>query len=69
MDVQRIGRLVRDLIKDYGLACELVSVQTQGDVWRVLVRHTDGREVEFDVPHGAMAQVRALLRKRLEIEC
>ena len=69
MDVQRIERLVRDLIKEYGLSCELVSVQTQADAWHVVVRHRDGRVVEFDVPSGASVQVRNLLRKHLEIEC
>ena len=69
VDIQRIERLVRDLIKEFGLDCNLVRVHTQDNMWKVLVRHADGREVEFDVLYGPPAQVRESMKKHLEIEC
>ena len=69
MGAHRVELLVRDIIAEYGLACELVSVQVQDDVWQVVVRHNDRRVIQFEVPRGTPTQARELVKARLESEC
>ena len=57
-DIARVERMTRDIIGDFGLPIELVTVIEDGDTWRVVVRDASHRVL--DVPCSRTSDARQL---------
>jgi hypothetical protein len=69
MDLQRMERLTRDVIGEYGFPCDVVTVRESGSHWTVTVRLQARHVVEFEIPKGTPAQTRQRLVERLDEAC
>ena len=68
MDVNRVERLARDIITAYGLPCDLVAVHDRSGAWEIIVRDHSRRIIQFAVPTNPPAQMRDMIKARLETE-
>jgi hypothetical protein len=63
-----IERIVRSVLKYYGLQLTLRHVMFHDDRWRVLLIPPDGSPVQVTVPDSRPQDVRAALIGALEVE-
>jgi hypothetical protein len=62
----RVDRLTRDLIAEYGLPLELVTVRHRPPAWQVIVSETSGRILTIDLSDtSTVRQLRERLKERL----
>ena len=66
MDPDTVGRIVRDVIARGGFSCELVSVQTHGQVWCLTFRDQADRLLTFDTAAHTPAHLRTVVSAYLE---
>lgn len=66
IDAARIDRLTRDLIAQYGLPLELVTVRHQPPAWQVIVSQPSGRILTIELSDtSTVRQLRERLKARL----
>ena len=66
IDSSRVDRLTRDLISEYGLPLELVTVRHRPPAWQVIVSETSGRILTIELPDTSTTrQLRERLKARL----
>ena len=67
MDTATVGRIVRDVILNRRLPCELVDVQEEARTWRVTIDSKHEGLISFDVTKGIVAvHVREAVQAQLE---
>ena len=66
VDIDRVGRIVRDIVLQGGFSCEVVAVHDDPRSWRVTVRDEGQRLVTFAVPKGTPVQVREAIVNALD---
>ena len=67
MDTATVTRIVRDVILNRRLPCELVDVQEDVRTWRVTIQSQQQGLVSFDVTKGIRpVHVREAVQTRLE---
>ena len=69
MDAHRVERIVREIIAEYGFACELVGVHDREGTWHVTLRHQARYIIDFDVVGSTPSQMREWIVARLNQEC
>ena len=67
MTIATVAKIVRDLIREHELPCELVLVQDDARTFRVTIRADGHRLVSFDVAKGIPHHVREAIRAQLEL--
>ena len=66
VDDVAVKRLVRGLIVDFGLPCELLDVVWSESRWRVTIRDSRRRVVQLNVHESAPASMRSAFMTQLE---
>ena len=66
MDAQRIERLVREVIAEYHLPLQLLTVAKEQSVWRIVIGDRSQRTFDVETPvDSPLSVIRELLRQRL----
>jgi hypothetical protein len=66
MDAATIERVVKGLIADFGMPCELVAVAGSGDQWEVAVRDTRRKLRRFTVRASTPTSLRRAIKDQLD---
>lgn len=66
VDHVAVKRLVRGLIVDFGLPCELLDVAGSESIWSVTIRDSRRRVLQLDVHDSAPSSMRNALMTQLE---
>jgi hypothetical protein len=66
VDAATIERVVKGLIADFGLPCELVAVAGAGDQWEVAVRDTRRQLRRFVVRASTPTSLRRAIKEELD---
>jgi len=67
MDVATIERVVKGIITDFGMPCELVAVAPVGDQWEVAIRDTTRRLRRFSIRGSTPTSIRSAIKTQLDV--